>query len=202
MDIRIIREYRKSLSISIDENGFLIVKAPFFLSSKKIEEFIKLKENWILKQKEKITNKKLFIKNFDFFNKVYINGNEYDWDKIEKSNKRITKASFYKKMFSQIILSRAEELKIYFNSNITFKLCNSVCMWGSCNAKNIIKLNWKIVILPKNLQDYIILHELCHTKHLNHSVKFWNEVEKFNKNYKQNKKELENYSLILREKVI
>jgi predicted metal-dependent hydrolase len=50
--------------------------------------------------------------------------------------------------------------------------------WGSCSDKNNISLNINIAHLPKELQDYILLHELCHIKHKNHSKKFWAELDK------------------------
>ena len=51
--------------------------------------------------------------------------------------------------------------------------------WGSCSAKNNISLNVNIAFLPKELQDYILLHELCHIRHKNHSKKFWSELDKY-----------------------
>jgi len=50
--------------------------------------------------------------------------------------------------------------------------------WGSCSSKNNINLNINIAYLPKELQDYILLHELCHIRHKNHSKKFWAELDK------------------------
>lgn len=51
--------------------------------------------------------------------------------------------------------------------------------WGSCNSNRDIQLNYKLLFLPTELVHYILVHELCHTKHLNHSNKFWTMVEKF-----------------------
>jgi predicted metal-dependent hydrolase len=51
--------------------------------------------------------------------------------------------------------------------------------WGSCSAKKRINLNYKLILLPRVLMEYILIHELCHTVHLNHSATFWRSVKKF-----------------------
>jgi predicted metal-dependent hydrolase len=61
--------------------------------------------------------------------------------------------------------------------------------WGSCSNKKSISLNYKLLFLPPNLVEHIILHELCHTVHLNHSDKFWQLVASFDPHWKQHSKE-------------
>lgn len=55
--------------------------------------------------------------------------------------------------------------------------------WGSCNAEKSISLNCKLLFLPKNLTEHILLHELCHTIHLNHSKNFWQLLAKLDENF-------------------
>ena len=74
---------------------------------------------------------------------------------------------------------------------------NQKTRWGSCSAKKNINLNINLVRLPEELIDYAILHELAHTKVLNHSVKFWDLLEKLMKNAKVLDRELGKYSLLL-----
>ncbi len=49
--------------------------------------------------------------------------------------------------------------------------------WGSCSSKGNLNLNWKLVLMPHRIQDYVVVHELAHRKQMNHSVFFWKEVE-------------------------
>lgn len=63
-------------------------------------------------------------------------------------------------------------------------------IWGSCTVGGTISLNYKIIFLPPTIVRHLMLHELCHIPHLNHSKKFWKELEKFDKNWNKNRKEL------------
>lgn len=63
--------------------------------------------------------------------------------------------------------------------------------WGSCSSQRTISLNYKLLFLPPHLVHYLCLHELCHTKHLNHSGKFWRLVEHYQPNYHNLEKELD-----------
>jgi len=72
---------------------------------------------------------------------------------------------------------------------------NQKTRWGSCSDKNNINLNMYLVRLPQQLMDYVILHELVHTKHKNHSRKFWMELEKLCGNVKALKKQLRKYKM-------
>jgi len=60
--------------------------------------------------------------------------------------------------------------------------------WGSCSRNKTISLNYKLLFLPSELMRHILIHELCHTVHLNHSEKFWNLVAKFDPQWRENRK--------------
>ncbi len=68
-------------------------------------------------------------------------------------------------------------------------------LWGSCSAKKNLNFNYKIVLLPPHLADYIIVHELCHLKELNHSKQFWQLVEQVCPNHRAMRRELRQYEL-------
>ena len=69
--------------------------------------------------------------------------------------------------------------------------------WGSCSSVNNISLNIALTALPQTLSDYIIIHELAHIKHKNHSKDFWNCVSQYYPNYQEARNELKSYSTII-----
>jgi predicted metal-dependent hydrolase len=66
--------------------------------------------------------------------------------------------------------------------------------WGSCTNKKVISLNIALISLPEYLIDYVLIHELCHTRHLNHSKSFWAEVAKYDPLYLHHRKSLKKYA--------
>lgn len=76
----------------------------------------------------------------------------------------------------------------YFQGQIRYQKTR----WGSCSASKVINLNQKLLFLPENLIRYIIIHELCHTIHLNHSRRFWQLVAKFDPHVEHHRREMKN----------
>ena len=65
--------------------------------------------------------------------------------------------------------------------------------WGSCSGKGNLNFNWKLVLLPEELIDYVVVHELAHRKEMNHSPRFWEIVKQQIPDYKERRKRLREY---------
>lgn len=81
------------------------------------------------------------------------------------------------------------ENEIFFEYNRIF-IKNQKTMWGSCSIKKNLNFNYKIIYLPNDLANYLVVHELCHLTHFNHSKNFWALVKKLIPNYKKIHNEL------------
>lgn len=76
----------------------------------------------------------------------------------------------------------------------TVSVRNQVSRWGSCSCRGSISLNWRLVLLGPELMDYVILHELAHLKQMNHSNKFWKQLEKYDPLYKTHESAIDQIS--------
>lgn len=155
----------KNLYIYI-KNGKVIIKAPMKLKNKNIYEFIDKKKEWIYnnikKQQEKIKAE--------------------EEEKIEpqdiKKLETIVEKSIDK--YSKLLEIMPNKVKI---KNIKYA-------WGSCSSKKNISINAKLAKKNEKAIEYVVLHEMCHLKQMNHSKKFWNLVERYMPEYKEYKKML------------
>ena len=206
--MKIIRQTRKTLSLSFDKNAELIVKVPKNISDGSINEFLEKHKKWILEKKNLLekNNQKFEIWDFFFFfwesfelkfykkRKFFFDG-KYFYTNLEKSEdikKEFIK--FYKKeakkYISERILEICKKLKIDFNF---LKITSARSRWGSCNSKKNISFSFRLILAPKNSIDYVIVHELAHLSKMNHSKAFWNLVQDYSDqigiwSYKENKK--------------
>lgn len=203
INYKLIFKNKKNLSMKLDSKGELIVYSPMNIPLEYIDKILRSKEKWIITNINKIKNS--CINNS--YNKIYYLGSEFI-SKIEASNRNdiyienntiVIKTSslendyisglltvWYKSQANIIIKERVDNLATkysLFPSRILIK--NQKTRWGSCNSKKEIRLNWRLVLMPYYVIDYIITHELCHLKYMNHSKDFWNLVEKCDSNYKK-----------------
>jgi predicted metal-dependent hydrolase len=79
----------------------------------------------------------------------------------------------------------------------SIEIKNQKSRWGSCSYAGILRFNWKIIMAPVSVLDYIIVHELCHLKHPNHSAAFWNEVQSLIPDYRDKKVWLKEHQMII-----
>ena len=203
---KIIKSKRRTLSLSINENAELIVRAPNQISNKQIEEFIIEKSKWINKNKNLMQSRinemnnsqsnYLFLGNIyplikvnEDLNKIDFNGTEFITS-IENQDKfKASLKSWYKIKFKEIAIPRLNYFSDKYNLKINqVRFKNQKTLWGSCSSKNNINLNYLLVMAPMLVIDYVIIHELVHTVHKNHSENFWNAVEAIMPDYKKAKK--------------
>ena len=158
----------KRIIISVKTSKDVRVAVPTLASFKTALEFVYLKKEWIQRHLVKIeqneSRKKAFLDH----------------------SPAIDKADAKKTLIDRLYHLAQEHGFTYNNASVR----NQRTRWGSCSPKNNISLNMKLVLLPKELIDYVILHELVHTRIHNHNKKFWAELDRYMENSKITAKRL------------
>ena len=204
MNYQLIRSKRKTLSLQINSHAELIVRAPNQLSVKKIEQFIDEKSDWIEKKSNSISLKKPQKPHYAEGEKFLYLGEEYPLKINPTQAKGLSfdgkmfslhaggKEEFlawYKASFKKIALPRLEYYaKNHQLSYNQVRLKTQKTLWGSCSGVNNINLNYLLIGAPISVIDYVIVHELCHSVHKNHSKNFWQLVFSILPNYKASKR--------------
>ncbi len=119
-------------------------------------------------------------------------------------NKSVTKTNaidFVK--YKDEALALVTERVMYFNQFYGFSynkinVKNQKTRWGSCSAKGNLNFNYKIIFLPEDVQNYIVVHELCHLKEFNHSKKFWNLVRQTLPDFQEIKSSLRDREIVVK----
>ncbi len=197
---KIIKSKRKTLAIQISTSGELIVIAPINCSEEKINKFIVRHQNWIIEKRLKQMSTNNSILNFEEGNVLSILGENYDIklsvDKCCKVNQNtiylpINNREQQLKNFLKSVLKEYVEKNIsYFESLLNVKakkitISEAKSNWGSCSFKNNLHFTFRLALCPKEVVNYVIIHELCHIKEKNHSRSFWTLVGSLCPNYKQ-----------------
>ncbi len=181
-NMQVIRSNRKSISIEITKDLSVLVRAPLRINDKKIVEFVEHKKGWIEKHIEftrQRNQKKVEVIKY---------GNEEIKELARKAKEYIPQRALY---YAQIMGINYERITIR----------SQVSRWGSCSAKRNLNFNCLIMLTSPEVIDYVVVHELCHLKEMNHSKKFWDEVGQVLPNYEIQKKWLKENGGILIERL-
>ncbi len=211
------RSNRKTLSLTVLKDGVVLVKAPLSMKDETINNFVEAKQDWIKSKLMLVKNNQNKFDDIISYKKFLLYGNRYsvllsDVKKIETNDafqiiipkktepEKVLKTikAWYKKVAKKVLSDRLAfvESRIKLKSK-ALKFSDSKGKWGSCNSMSTICFNWRVIMLPPRLIDYVIVHELCHLVEMNHSKKFWALVQKFLPNVAELKKEIKEYGLLL-----
>ena len=167
MDISytLMKTNRKTISIQITPTGQVEVRCPRRCSRREAEAFVISKQDWIRKHLEAIARKPVL-------------------PQLSEAELR-TLAKQAAAILPENVNRFAKQIGVSYG-RITIR--SQKTRWGSCTAQGNLNFNCLLILMPQEVQDYVVIHELCHRKHLNHSPEFWSEVERHCPNYRIHKK--------------
>ena len=179
MNVKIIRSNRKTLVIQINPDLSVTVRAPIYASQREIGRILKEKEGWIQKHIEKIREQEAKRKEMYGEKGEYGKSAEREYLSNEEIHKLAEKALEY---IPKRVSYFAKQIGVTYGK-ITIR--NQKTRWGSCSSKGNLNFNCLLMLTPPEVIDYVVVHELCHRKEMNHSWAFWAEVEKVLSGYKE-----------------
>ncbi|MCT4687464.1 M48 family metallopeptidase [Vallitalea sp.] len=203
---------RKTIAIHIEPSNNIIVKAPIGMDANKLKELVESKGKWISNKLKESNDYKIRKRTYKKGELFLFLGKEYPLDlmidetanvmsvEVINSSLRIIANTedkdsiknlleeFYKKQTRIIIQDRIKYYQKYFivrPNNIRIK--KQKTRWGSCSSLKNLNFNLKLSMAKLSVIDYIVVHEMSHLIHLNHSKDFWNLVKSVLPNYKDEK---------------
>ncbi len=214
MQYHLTRSKRKTIAISFDRDGNLCVKAPVWVSKRTIEAFLLEKADWIdatskrlqkQRQKELLMRRKLengeklpYLGQKKILTVVRQERQQCKVRCIQErlimslpydagyEDKKIQLEKWYRKEAAVILEEKAK----YFSQILSvqykdIRIKDQKSRWGSCSSKGNLNFNFRIIMAPEAVCDYVVIHELCHLTYMNHSEDFWQLVASVCPSYKQ-----------------
>lgn len=180
-DYEVFRSKRKTYSISLNENGILTIRVPLYVSDGEVEQILRGKQFWITDRLAEYEVRKSRRPAFEY-----------------TQTQRLALEKRYKEAAREYIPKRADYYLAAYPD--LFPRCHSrisvreqKTRWGSCSSKGTLSFNWKLMLAPPAILDYVIVHELCHLAHMNHSERFWSCVATILPDYKERRKWLKEH---------
>lgn len=219
----LIQSRRKTISITVEPDQKVLVKAPNQVSREEIQHVVQKKAPWIIKKRRRLANqsatdvlgftegRQLWYQGKAYFLKIYKEENQKESkqeaakkeafameQEREKRHGRVALLGeqmivyaesgqgaeirkhllqWYYQQAGQWIAKLVENYSSFFEESVNrISIKDQKSLWGSCSSKRNLNFNWRLIMAPPQVARYVVVHEMCHLKHMNHSKEFWKEV--------------------------
>jgi predicted metal-dependent hydrolase len=216
------RRRMRSVRLRIEPSGDVTVSAPFGVPKSYIMSFVLQHSSWISRQKEKIALRtevypvldweRMVVSYLGLLYRLRFTPHSASQERVRVGTRYISVdpitglESHVKRTFLRWLKQQAEaeiltrvcrwsETMQTTYSRVGFRQQKS--RWGSCGPQNELSFNWRLIHFKPEVIDYVVIHELAHTKHHDHSARFWNLVERFDPSYRQKTAFLKKQQLVL-----
>ena len=154
----VVRSDRHSCAVQVKRDGSVVVRVPRYMSQTDIAELVNRKSAWIIKTRAEVLAA------------------------LERSAAPALTRQVVKELADRAMAVIPDRVRHFAPmvcvdyGRVTIR--NQVSRWGSCSAQGNLSLNCLLMLTPAEVQDYIVVHELCHRRHMDHSAEFWADVER------------------------
>ncbi len=175
--VTIKRSDRKTLGLEVKPTGEVLARVPAHLPDRVIKKFLDSHKKWIVEKQAlvKAREKHKSATTFPLYDKL----SQKERDEIKE---KITQRVQYYSLKMDVTYNRVS-------------VRDQKTRWGSCSSKGNLNFNYRLFYLSEELLDYVVVHELAHRRHMNHSKDFWQEVEVYFPDYKACRKQLKEVEL-------
>ncbi|NLD31948.1 MAG: M48 family metallopeptidase [Trichococcus flocculiformis] len=199
---KVIRSDRKSIALVIDNEAYLVIRAPHNTKDKEIADFVDKKRHWIIDKQHQVSvfgekHSPLLIETGESI--LYL-GDTYtllrdDVSEIKISSTNILIPENYNK--ENVVTWMKNEASKLLNERVakyaglmgityeSVKMSEAKARWGSCSVKNNLNFAWRLIMCPIAVIDYVVVHELSHVTYKNHGPAFWARVKTVLPHYKE-----------------
>ena len=175
MDVQLVRSRRKTLAIQVRADGSVVVRAPYRTPERELRDFVQKHRDWIIRQQRKMAAVSAMKEQTEPLSELEI--------------RKLAEAAA--EDFSKRAAYYAGQVGVQYG-RITIR--HQKTKWGSCSAKGNLNFNCLLMLAPEPVRDYVVVHELCHRKQMNHSPSFWAEVGRVLPEYREARKWLRSHS--------
>lgn len=170
LSARLILSRRKSVSIQVLPDSSVVIRAPQWISAHQLEQIVAGKKDWIWN--------------------AYQNSLRLAPPPLTPLEEK--QLEELEQRFRQAALEYIPKRVAYFSTFIPgsyrkITIRNQKTRWGSCSSSQTLSFNYRLMLAPPAVLDYVIVHELCHLTHMNHSAAFWKEVERVLPDYRESR---------------
>ncbi|MGB9907201.1 MAG: M48 family metallopeptidase [Candidatus Saccharicenans sp.] len=216
---RLIRSNRRTVALEVNDQGDLIVRAPNRLELSAIKSILRSHRRWIARKLSEVERRRQLLRpkrfvegeNFLYLGREFpllishearpalrFTGQSFILSSRWKRQAREIFQKWYRKQAQAYLSDRV--MKMAASNGFRFKkfrLSSARTRWGSCSAKRTISLTWRLILAPPEIIDYVIIHELAHTREKSHSPDFWKLVAGLRPDYRQRRRWLKQNGFML-----
>ncbi len=171
--INVVYSDRKTLGLEVGRDGHVTLRSPRKMADKTLQTFAQQKEGWIIEKY------------------LMMEGKRKKEGKQELPD--YVKHPDLEKRYRELARVKLKERAEYFSRKMgvsyeRISIRAAKTRWGSCSGKGNLNFHWKLILMPPQVLDYVVVHELAHRKEMNHSPAFWAEVERILPDYREQRK--------------